>query len=80
MESKSQRGRIESAYVKSPSPADYVIKSGFDDIAEKGEMINKIRTKIRLDKANSKDKNINKSKDKENKSFDKDKSIDLNLK
>ena len=47
MDSSSQRGEIiASANNKSPSPADYKIKSNFDKIVEEGEKISKIKNSI----------------------------------
>ena len=49
MDSLSQRGEIiSSANKKSPSPADYKIKSNFDKIVEEGEKISKIKNKIKI--------------------------------
>ena len=74
MNELSQRGNIGSAYKKSPSPADYKMKSSFDEIAEKGAKINQIRTNIRIQEAESKEKNT----DKRQVSFDKEKSFNMN--
>ena len=49
MDSLSQRGEIiSSANKRSPSPADYKIKSNFDKIVEEGEKISKIKNKIKI--------------------------------
>ena len=70
MSELSQRGNIVSAYSKSPSPADYKMKSSFDEVVEKGSIINKIRTKIKNEKS-KKEKEIEKDK-----SFKKKESLD----
>ena len=62
MSELSQRGNIISAYSKSPSPADYKMKSSFDEVVEKGSMINKIRTKINKEKSKLKEKEKDKDK------------------
>ena len=46
MSEMSRRGDIGSSPTKSPSPADFKMKSSFDEVAEKGSKINKIRMKI----------------------------------
>ena len=49
MDNMSQRGGIlSSEYKKSPSPADYNIKSKFDVIVEEGKKISEIKSKIKL--------------------------------
>ena len=44
MNDLSQRGNLVSAYAKSPSPADYKMRSSFDEIVEKATKVNKART------------------------------------
>ena len=58
-ESNSQRTNFGIKKEKSPSPIDYIIKSGFDLVVEKGKKINEIRSKIRFREnlKNIKDKN-----------------------
>ena len=62
MNDQSQRGNFISAYSKSPSPAEYKMKSSFDEIVEKGSKINKARNKIKMENAmnekNNKEKKI----------------------
>ena len=49
MDNMSPRGGLISyEYKKSPSPAEYTIKSKFDLIAEEGKKISKIKNKIKL--------------------------------
>ena len=66
MNELSQRGNIISAYSISPSPADYKMKSKFDEVVEKGSLINTIRLKIKKEKEKLNEKNKNSNK-KENK-------------
>ena len=70
MSELSQRGNIGAESKRTPSPADYVMKSSFDEIAKKGSKINNIRNKIKMKNEKSKDKDN--SKDKKVKSVDKD--------
>ena len=52
MDNMAQRGGIiDSVYKKSPSPADYKIKSNFDIIVEEGKKISKIKNKIKMQKS-----------------------------
>ena len=48
MSELSQRGNIGAESKRTPSPADYVMKSSFDEIAKKGSKINNIRNKIKM--------------------------------
>ena len=70
MSELSQRGNIGAESKRTPSPADYVMKSSFDEIVKKGSKINSIRNKIKMKNEKSKDKDN--SKDKKVKSVDKD--------
>ena len=72
MSESSQRGNIISNYAKSPSPADYKMKSSFDEVVEKGSIINKIRTKIKNEKAKLKEKEKEKEKNSKKKESLKD--------
>ena len=66
MENLSPRSRIVSKVnEKSPSPAEYKIKSSFDVIAEKGKEISKIRNKIKIQQQNKEDKKDKKDKNNE---------------
>ena len=61
MGNMSQRsGVINSLFKKSPSPAEYKIKSSFDIIAQEGEKISKIKDKLK--KQNKKDVKKNENK------------------
>ena len=52
MDSMSQRGAIITyEYKKSPSPAEYKMKSKFDLIVEEGKKISEIKNKIKLKKS-----------------------------
>ena len=65
MENMSPRnGDFSSVYRKSPSPAEYKIKSSFDIIAEKGKKISEIKDKIR--KNNKKDIKHSENKEENN--------------
>ena len=69
MENMSQRGGIvSSADKKSPSPADYKIKSNFDIIVEEGQKISKIRNKINMQNSMEikRRKNINEKEENNN--------------
>ena len=44
----SKRSSLEKRKDKSPSPAEYIIKSSFEMIAEKGKKMNEIRNGIRI--------------------------------
>ena len=72
----SQRGNVGSSYKKGPSPGDYMMKSSFDEVAKKGAEINKVRTKLRMQKALSNEKD--KEKIKNQKILDKNISLELN--
>ena len=72
----SQRGNVGSSYKKVPSPGDYMMKSSFDEVAKKGAEINKVRTKLRMQKALSNEKD--KEKIKNQKILDKNISLKLN--
>ena len=53
MENASPRsGIVSSIYNKSPSPAEYKIKSSFDVIAEEGKKKSNIQKKLKLQKSN----------------------------
>ena len=67
MENMSQRGGIvSSAYNKSPSPANYKIKSNFDIIVEEGQKISKIRNKINMQNSMEIKRRKNKNEKEEN--------------
>ena len=52
MENASPRsGIVSSIYNKSPSPAEYKIKSSFDIIAEEGKKKSNIQKKLKLQKS-----------------------------
>ena len=54
-----REGIISSAYEKSPSPAEYKIKSNFDIIVEEGQKISKIKDKIKMQNSMEIKKNPN---------------------
>ena len=64
MNDQSQRGNFISAYSKSPSPAEYKMKSSFDEIVEKGSKINKARNKIKMENVMNEKNNKEKKKNK----------------
>ena len=81
MSEMSKRGDIGSSPTKTPSPADFKMKSSFDEVAEKGSKINKIRMKIKMEndmKLKEKEKEKSEEKNKKQKSFDKNMSLNLN--
>ena len=75
MNDLSQRGSVERPHSKSPSPAEYIIKSSFDEIVEKGARINKNRMKNKMEKEkyNIKDNTM----DKREIGFNQNKSINM---
>ena len=67
MDNMAQRGGIiSSAYRKSPSPAEYNIKSNFDEIVKEGEKISKIKSKIKIQNSLEIKRRHNKNEKEEN--------------